>query len=110
MCAYHGTVKDMLIVNVHVRGKLIISSVPSDFENVQERRDKRRGWGNDDSFHVCVTSQLGPVVLSVNHECFLTILGKPLPSRYAVVLQDLRPLRLDWRPVGVLSIQSHMYT
>ncbi|CAE7390208.1 SRCAP [Symbiodinium pilosum] len=43
VCAYYGTVK--------------------------ERRDKRRGWGGEDAFHVCVAS-------------------------YAVVLQDLRPLKM----------------
>ncbi|CAE7341272.1 SRCAP, partial [Symbiodinium necroappetens] len=37
---------------------------------LQERRDKRRGWGGEDAFHVCVAS-------------------------YTVVLQDLRPLPLD---------------
>eukprot|EP00439_Symbiodinium_sp_Y106_P043188 s3023_g5.t1 len=36
---------------------------------LKERRDKRRGWGGEDAFHVCVAS-------------------------YTVVLQDLRPLKM----------------
>ncbi|CAE7730218.1 dom [Symbiodinium sp. CCMP2592] len=39
------------------------------YGNAKERRDKRRGWGGEDAFHVCVAS-------------------------YTVVLQDLRPLKM----------------
>lgn len=61
VCAYFGDVEEPKLQPTLTKDARLKMSV--DFcvsaKLWQERRLKRRGWGNEDAFHVCVVSRLG---------------------------------------------------